>query len=129
MASTLSIVTFDESNIENVLKRMSDTEIDQLPFGAIELDVTGRILRFNAVEGAITGRDPQAVIGKNFFTEVAPCTDTPTFRGEFDRGVRAGALETMFEYLFDYEMKPTKVKVHMRKGLAGDSYWVFVKRI
>jgi photoactive yellow protein len=129
MATGLSIVTFDKSDIENALKNMSDSEIDELPFGAIELDASGRILRYSVVEGAITGRDPQAVIGKNFFTEVAPCTDTPRFRGEFDQGVRTGALETMFEYVFDYEMKPTKVKVHMRKGLVGDSYWVFVKRI
>ena len=129
MADELSVVTFDKSDIENVLKNMSDTQIDELPFGAIELDSSGRIVRYSVVEGAITGRDPEAVIGQNFFTDVAPCTDTPRFRGAFDEGVRAGKLETMFEYVFDYQMKPTKVKVHMRKGLVGDTYWVFVKRI
>jgi photoactive yellow protein len=129
MATGLSIVRFDRSDIENVLNGMSDAQIDDLAFGAIELDGSGTVLRFNAVEGAITGRDPKAMIGQNFFTEVAPCTDTPRFRGEFEKGVKAGALETMFEYVFDYEMQPTKVKVHMRKALSGDTYWVLVKRI
>ena len=129
MAAGLSVVKFDNSDIENVLRDMSDAQIDDLPFGAIELGPDGTIRRFSAVESEITGRNPEDVIGKNFFRDVAPCTDTPRFRGEFDKGVLAGALETMFEYVFDYEMKPTKVKVHMRKGLIGDSYWVFVKRI
>jgi photoactive yellow protein len=35
----------------------------------------------------------------------------------------------MIEYTFNYQMKPTKVKVHMKKALVGDSYWVFVKRL
>jgi len=26
-------------------------------------------------------------------------------------------------------MKPTKVQVHMKRALQGDSYWVFVKRL
>ena len=129
MATGLSIVRFDKSDIENVLNDMSDAQIDELAFGAIELDGSGTILRYNAVEAEITGRDPKAMIGLNFFTDVAPCTDTPSFRGEFDKGVKAGVLETMFEYVFDYEMHPTKVKVHMRKGLSGDTYWVLVKRI
>ncbi len=125
----LSVVRFDATDIKNALKDMSAEEVDGLAFGAIELDKFGKILKYNAAEGAITGRAPEDVIGKNFFRDVAPCTNTPSFRGEFDRGVKAGKLEAMFEYLFDYEMKPTKVKVHMRNGLAADSYWVFVKRI
>ena len=129
MADGLSVVTFDKANIENALKNMTADQINDLPFGAIELDRVGTILRYSTVEGEITGRDPKAVIGKNFFSDVAPCTNTPRFRGEFDRGVQENHLETMFEYVFDYEMKPTKVKVHMRKGIMGDTYWVFVKRI
>lgn len=129
MATGPSVIRFDRSDIDNVLNNMSDSEIDSLTFGAIELDAYGTILRYNAAESQITGRDPQAVIGKNFFKDVAPCTNKPGFRGEFDKGVRAGHLETMFEYVFDYRMNPTKVKVLMRKALVGDTYWVFVKRV
>jgi photoactive yellow protein len=35
----------------------------------------------------------------------------------------------MFEYVFDCRMAPTKVKIHMKKALVGDSYWIFVKRL
>ncbi len=127
--ATPDLVTFDKNDLENVLAKMNDKQLDGLAFGAIELDKSGRILKYNAVEGAITGRDPKSVIGKNFFTEVAPCTNRPEFRGKFDAGIRSGALNTMFEYVFDHKMKPTKVKIHMKSAVLGASYWVFVKRV
>lgn len=129
MTGVMQLIEFGKSDIENAISKMNGKDIDGLAFGAIQLDASGRILQYNAAEGAITGRDPKAVLGKNFFTEVAPCTNTPRFRGEFDKGVRAGDLNVMIEYTFDYEMRPTKVKVHMKKALAGDTYWVFVKRL
>ncbi|XOZ34146.1 photoactive yellow protein [Halomonadaceae bacterium KBTZ08] len=122
-------VNFGSDDIGNKLAEMSDKDIDNLAFGAINLDQNGKILSYNKAEGEITGRNPQEVIGKNFFTEVAPCTKTDDFFGKFKEGVRSGDLSTMFEYTFDYQMKPTKVKVHMKKSLNDDSYWVFVKRV
>ncbi len=108
---------------------MNDEQLDGLAFGAVQLDRDGRILSYNAAEGEITGRRPEDVKGKNFFTEVAPCTNTDEFYGKFRSGVEAGNLNSLFEYVFDYDMKPTKVQVHMKKALQGDSYWVFVKRV
>lgn len=127
--TTMQTVAFGRKDVENVLARMDDTQLDQLAFGAIELDAVGTILKFNAAEAAITGRDPQAVIGKNFFTDVAPCTNRREFKGVFDAGVRAKSLNTMFEYVFDHQMKPTKVKIHMMQSLSGGTYWIFVKRV
>ena len=129
MENQMRLVEFGKDDIQNVVAKLSSKDIDDLAFGAIQLDASGKILKYNAMEGAITGRDPKAAIGKNFFSEVAPCTNTPAFKGTFDKGVKAGDLNTMFEYTFDYEMKPTKVKVHMKKALVGDTYWVFVKRL
>lgn len=125
----MEMVKFGSNDIENKLASMNDSQLNDVAFGAIQLDGKGKIIQYNAAEGDITGRDPSKVIGKNFFTEVAPCTDSKEFKGKFDEGVKTGNLNTMFEYTFDYEMKPTKVKVHMKKALSGDSYWVFVKRL
>lgn len=122
-------IKFGSTDIENTLAKMDDKALDGLAFGAIQLDRNGNILHYNAAEGEITGRDPDAVKGKNFFREVAPCTDRPEFAGKFRQGVANGDLNALFEYTFDYQMKPTKVKVHMKKAISGDSYWVFVKRI
>ena len=125
----MDIVRFGQEDIDNALQKMSDEDLDGLAFGAIKLDGKGTILQYNAAEGAITGRDPGEVVGKNFFTEVAPCTNQPDFQGRFQKGVDSGELNDLFEYTFDYKMAPTKVKVHMKKAITDDSYWVFVKRL
>lgn len=125
----LNVVTFGAEDIENVLAKLDDKGLDALAFGAIQLDKDGTILSYNATESKITGRRSEDVIGKNFFKDVAPCTRRPEFHGVFKEGVEKGTLNTMFEYVFDYKMNPTKVKVHMKKALTGDSYWIIVKRI
>ncbi len=125
----MQVVQFDDEHIENVLANISDEEFNDLAFGAIQLDGTGKILKYNAMEGAITGRKPEDVIGKNFFTDVAPCTNSGEFKGRFTAGVAQGNLNVMFEYIFDYKMLPTKVNVHIKQAIADDTYWVFVKRL
>ncbi|QTA79571.1 Photoactive yellow protein [Desulfonema limicola] len=125
----MEIIRFDAHDIENTLSKMNDTQIDKLAFGAIQVDEAGKILTYNMAEGEITGRNPKQVIGKNFFDQVAPCTKTKEFYGKFVEGIKKGNLSAMFEYEFDYQMKPVKVKVHMKKALVGNTYWILVKRI
>ena len=45
------------------------------------------------------------------------------------QGMSDDDLADPFDYVFDYKMTPTKVKMHMKKALMDDSYWVFVKRL
>ena len=125
----LNIVAFGKDDIANVLAKLSPKEVDQLAFGAVQIDGKGTILQYNEAEASITGRTRKDVIGKNFFRDVAPCTNSPKFKGVFDAGVRQGSLNTMFEYVFDHHMAPTKVKIHMKKAIVADTYWIFVKRI
>lgn len=129
MLENLNVVTFGKNDIENVLGQLSNVEIDKLAFGAVQLNGQGTILTYNAAEAGITGRSAASVIGKNFFRDVAPCTDAPNFKGVFEAGVKSGELNTMFEYVFDYNMAPTKVKIHMKKAISGDTFWIFVKRL
>ena len=129
MLENLNVVAFGKDDIENVLGKLTNVEIDKLAFGAVQLDASGKILTYNAAEAGITGRSAASVIGKNFFRDVAPCTDSPNFKGVFDAGVLGGDLNAMFEYVFDYNMAPTKVKIHMKKAISGDTFWIFVKRL
>lgn len=129
MDLSMEHLRFDADDVDNHLAKMNDQDIDKLAFGAIQIDRNGKILAYNAAESALTGRKPSEVIGRNFFDEVAPCTKGPDFYGRFQEGVKSGKLSTLFEYKFDYKMAPTKVKVHMKKALAGDTYWILVKRI
>lgn len=129
MATASQPFTFDQTDVENVLARMSPEAIDELTFGAIEVDGDGKILYYSAREGVITGRDPRKLIGRSFFGDVAPCTRRPEFLGRFVAGVRAGHLCCTFEYVFDYKMNPTKVSVHMKSAVVGNTYWILIQRL
>ena len=109
------------------IDRMSAEELDALPFGAIRLDKTGKILKYNMTESKLTGRDPQRVIGRNFFTDVAPCTNVQSFAGRFREGVAKGDMHVIFPYRFDFEMAPRDVTVTLFYSQQTDSAWVFVR--
>jgi photoactive yellow protein len=106
---------------------ITGTQIEQLTFGAIQLDRTGTIVQYNAIEGAITSGSPAQVIGKNFFEEVAPFANTPDFKGAFESVVKDRS-SVMIEYIIDYPLTPTTVNVHMKPALVGGNFWIVVKR-
>ena len=121
-------VKFEHDDLHNALANISDEEVNELVFGAVELDSEGTILSYNQAESELTGRQPDDVIGKNFFEEVAPCTRSDEFSGRFFEGVKTGEFNATFEYVFDYEMEPTKVRIIMIKSIARKSYWLLIKR-
>ena len=109
------------------IDRMSPEELDELPFGAIRLDRNGTILKYNMTESKLTGRDPKRVIGRNFFTDVAPCTNVQSFAGRFREGVAKGDMHVIFPYRFDFEMAPRDVTVTLFYSQQTDTAWVFVR--
>lgn len=109
------------------IDRMSPEELDALPFGAIHLDRDGTILKYNMTESKLTGRDPKRVIGRNFFTDVAPCTNVQGFAGRFREGVAKGDMHVIFPYRFDFEMAPRDVTVTLFYSQQTQSAWVFVR--
>lgn len=109
------------------IQGLGEKELDRLPIGAIRLDKEGKILSYNQTEADLAGRRKEAVIGKNFFTDVAPCTNVQEFAGKFREGVRQGSLHTVFPYIFDYQMDPRNVWVTLFYSNETDTAWVFVR--
>lgn len=85
--------------------------INNLPYGAIELDVTGSILTYNQAEGDLAGLDPARVIGKNFFKQVAPCTDVKAFQGRFAEFIHSNAGPQSFTFIFQFPGRPVEVNI------------------
>ncbi len=124
----MQFLTFGADDTANAFAHLSDAELDRLSFGVIQIDASGTILMFNDAEAGITGQAKRAAVGKNFFTEVAICTNESGFRGRFDAGVKAGALNVLFEWHLAGEAMP-RVLVHMTKAARGDRYWICTKRL
>lgn len=118
------------STPENVLAEVdlfTNAQLDALPFGAIQLDGDGRILQFNEYEANLSNRRAPDTIGRNFFSEVAPCTNVREFYGRFRTGVEQGELNVSFDYRFEFRMAPRNVRVTLFYSAATETVWVFVQ--
>jgi photoactive yellow protein len=90
---------------------LTKEEINTLPYGAIELDSAGSILSYNQTEGRLAGLDPARVIGKNFFKQVAPCTDVKAFQGRFADFIRSNTGPQAFNFIFQFPGRPVEVNI------------------
>lgn len=103
-------------------------ELNAQNFGTVRVDDTGKILFYNRYESELAGIAASEAEGKNFFYDVAPCTNNRLFLGSFQKGVSDGQLHILFFYTFTYRMKPTYVKVVLYKDRPGEN-WIFVQKM
>lgn len=127
-AANLASQSFCDASLAQSIPSMSAAAIDGLDFGVVKVDDDGAIKLYNKYESDLGGWTQEAVAGKNFFTEVALCTNNAIFRGVFKEGVAAGTLNHLFPYTFTYKMSPTPVRVHLFRDAASRTNWIFVKK-
>lgn len=119
--------TFVDSKIFKSLGNLSKTEADSYGFGIVKVDNNGKIELYNKYESDLAGIPVSQAEGKNFFTEVAICTNNRIFFGRFKEGIAKGELDIVFNYVFTYKMKPTNVVIHLYHHKETKTNWVFVK--
>lgn len=101
------------------LARISPRELDGLPYGAILMDSAGRVVAYNDTESRMARLPVEAVLGRNFFTEVAPCTRVKEFEGRFrDLAAGEGREVVTFEFTFPFPFGAQKVSVMLTRGSA-----------
>ena len=104
---------------------LGSAELDALPYGMIQLDSRGVILRYSAAESRLSGLSAAQCVGRHFFDDVAPCTHVAEFYGRFRDGVRAGQLDAVFNFRFNFR-PPRDVRVHLFYSRVTRSVWVKV---
>ena len=108
---------------------LTESELDTLPVGMIQLDREGKVLKFNQTESTLARVSKQEAIGKNFFDDVAPCTKVQEFHGKFLEGVEQRNLHTVFNYEFKFKDGRRKdVVISMFYSASTDTVWVLVQR-
>ncbi len=130
----MEVIQFESDDIDKIVANLSESDLDALPFGAVQVDKEGVILKFNRTEAEIVGVSAN-VIGKNFFKDVAPCAQVPEFYGKFQKGVESGELSVIFDFDYDYTTsafggtKRHRARIHMKKAVVDDTFWIFAKRV
>lgn len=107
------------------LAQLDPSEFDSLPFGMIRLDRAGTVQLYNAWEGRLARRNPKNVVGKNFFTDIAPCTNVASFRGKLDELASGGGKTYVFDYDFTFPWGARRVRIRFVVE-SVDERWVLV---
>lgn len=115
-----------KAEILSAADTMSADELDSLPYGMIQLDAAGRILKYNAVESRLAQLPQDTTVGKKFFSEIAPCTKVQQFYGQFKEGVLRESLDTTFSFHFAFKQNPRDVTVRLFYSKRTRSVWVMV---
>jgi photoactive yellow protein len=120
--------TFVAEETLSRLGSLTRQDADALDHGAIKLDDDGIILLYNRYESELSGLGVAHTEGRKFFTQVAPCTNNRLFYGRFQEGIEDNELDVEFSYTFTYRMRPTLVRIMLRRDPETRTTWVFVKR-
>ncbi len=109
------------------LDTMDADELGELPAGVVRVDDQGVVSAINEAALELAGVRLEHALGRNFFTELAPCTNNRLFFGMFRRGVAGGEMHLVFFYALTYKLSPTEVKVQMYRS-GADSNWICLRK-
>lgn len=119
-------MNFESPTLLADLERATASELDDAGFGVIRMDRDGVVLNFSRRESQLSGLSAHSVLGRNFFIEVAPCTNNFMVA---ERYAEPGDLDEGLDYVFTYRMKPRKVRLRLLKRVDGaEQYLVVTER-
>jgi len=120
---------------EETLEQLGDVppaELDDLDVGIVRLSDDGTVEYLNdaafQLPGLPSDEDAAAVVGKNFFLELAPSTKNNLFYGRFQKGQRRGEMDARFPYTFTSpDAGPQPFAVHLYRKPEGKATWLLYR--
>jgi photoactive yellow protein len=119
-------MSFVPTSFLDLIPAMTRETADAQEFGVVQVDDAGVVLLYNRWESAMANVPVANAEGRNFFTQVAPCTNNRLVYDRFRDGIARGQLDTEFSYTFTYRMRPTNVLIRMLRHPATRTNWVLV---
>ena len=118
---------FDAPDLVARLEQLSLAQIDQLPFGVVRLSADGRVELYSKREAELSGFGDRRALGLGFFTQVAPCMDTPAFRGRLQAEARDGTVDFELGHTGDFADPSRFIRVRIRSASDG-GFWLLLQR-
>jgi len=116
---------FTDTDLLDRLDAMDDTSLDLLSFGLIAMSEDGTVTSYNRAESRLSGLTSSNVVGRDFFSSVAPCTNNFLVAHRFET---EPALDAIIEYVFTLRIKPVGVKLRLLKQTARRRMYLAVER-
>ncbi len=92
-----------------------NTLFDSLPLGVVVLNARGEVVIFNREEARLARRSRDRVIGRTFFTEIAPCMNVQELGMNFTRNIGREPIDVTIDFAFPFPFleQPRDVTVRM----------------
>lgn len=107
-------MNFDSVSINDLHSNASG--FNAANFGIVKMDHDGKVTDYNDNQAKHTGMSKGSVMGKHFFTQVAPCTNNFMVAQKFEN---QGALNEKVPYTFTIKMAPTPVTLRLLKDSSA----------
>jgi len=116
--------------LDDAIFTMGRAELDTYPDGVIVLSPDGSIVRYNKTEASLARRSADETIGRNFFTDVAPCTAVKDFQGRFNAFVADPTAHVdRFDFIFRFAWGRQDVAITMlRKPPSAEVTLIVARR-
>lgn len=124
---TDTLPNFEQDKLAATIEQMPVAALDDLSFGAIRLDADGQVVVFSGAEKRLSGYGDRPVLGRHFFTQIAPCMDQPSFRGRVERAIATGDADIEFGWIGDFGSADRGLRVRVQPATGGGC-WIFIKR-
>jgi photoactive yellow protein len=116
--------SFDAPELFDVLVRLDAEGLDRLAFGIVAMAPDGTVTGYNVAESRLSGLSKDRVIGRHFFSSVAPCTDNFMVSHRF---ATECPLDATIDYVFTLRMKPRKVKLRLMRQPDAPAMFLAVR--
>lgn len=123
----MTVYAFAADDPENPLLRLGADEFSRLPFGAAELDRDGKVVAYNDTEPDDGGPARPALVGRDFFGDVARWAANSLIAQQFRHGVENGNLNVVFDCAVPRLSQ--KVRIHLKVSPILGTFWVFIKKL
>ena len=126
-ATQAPLERIDDNTLPARIERLTAQELDALPFGVVRLDAECIVTFYSRTEAEQSGFRDRRAIGRNFFTQMAPCLSTPERMRRIDEARRAGTLDIAFEQIGDFDDAERQLQVRVISA-SGGGVWVLLQR-
>ncbi len=121
----MASIQFSSSDLFARLEAADDAALDDLDFGVVAMAANGDVVAYNSAEAALSGLTPSRVIGRNFFSAVAPCTNNFMVAHRFET---EEAIDDVIDYVFTLKMAAAPVRLRLLKQPAAKRMYLAVER-
>ena len=107
-----------------MLEEFPPHRIDEIGFGLIVMNRAGDVVGYNAFESKQSGLSVDRVMGRNFFSDVGPCTNNYLIAQRF---LDCDQLDEQLDYVFTYRMAPTPVRLRLMANAGSARQYLAVR--